>query len=697
MVPKDLNTVKRIPAHAFRCFAIILFLGIQVQEVHPQGIGDTLDINLDEMPDAARIDTLVKLADTYMGSDLGRALSYASALRQIALESGNDTALVDALNFQGKIYFFLGDMDTAKAVCGEAIRLSDRMGDLKRKAALTYLQGILISTSVDVREGLDLFLKSNGYFRSLLDSIGIANTENAIGVAYLDLAVYDSSMQHLLESVRIAERLGHDPVLGKAYLNLGLVYHNLEEFPDAKSSFLKSLSINRELNNLINVAKSYQNLGNILALEYELDSAWILYNKALEICLSVDFVEGAADAYTGLGEVAEKRGDFNRGYELYAKALEYYEMCDSQQGELISFKNMALSRVKSGQYEEALTVFDSTLRIARQLGLTQRELEILENIYFVYEKMKDYRHAYETYRERDILEDSIMDIEKRERVAELVLLFDKEKDNARILSLENQNLELEKSKISYLAGGSSLVMILIFLFAYYSQRARKNRIIAEQRIVQLEEEKKLLAARSIVEGQEEERKRIAKELHDGLGVLLSSAKLHFTSIRDKTPESLPVLEKAASLLEQASGDVRRISHNMMPGLLTKYGLFEAVEELFEQVDEMEGIHAEVSIQGEQKRLPENTEIMLYRIFQEMVNNTLKHAEARNIKLKIDILEDRLKFEYSDDGKGFDMEDKLRQKSIGLTGMQSRVKFLGGELGAATTPGNGVHYAFAITL
>ena len=203
---------------------------------------------------------------------------------------------------------------------------------------------------------------------------------------------------------------------------------------------------------------------------------------------------------------------------------------------------------------------------------------------------------------------------------------------------------------------------------------REKYVRLQKRVNQLEEEKKLLAARSIVTGQEEERKRIARELHDGLGVLLSSAKMHFTTIRDKSPESKPLIDKATQLLEQATGDVRRISHNMMPGLLTKFGLYEAVEDLFEQVDEMEGIHASVVIEGEKSRLNENTEIMLYRIIQEMVNNALKHAEAKNILLKINILQGKLRVEYNDDGKGFDVEEQRMKKSMGLNSIISRVKF-----------------------
>jgi signal transduction histidine kinase len=136
---------------------------------------------------------------------------------------------------------------------------------------------------------------------------------------------------------------------------------------------------------------------------------------------------------------------------------------------------------------------------------------------------------------------------------------------------------------------------------------------------------------------------------------------------------------------------------MMPGLLTKFGLYEATEDLFDKLNETEGLKATIDIKGEQTRLPENKEIMLYRIFQEMVNNTLKHAEAKNIFLIIDIQANQLNIEYKDDGKGFNVEEKLESKSIGLTSIQSRVNFLNGKLSTISELGTGVKYTIQIPL
>jgi signal transduction histidine kinase len=245
--------------------------------------------------------------------------------------------------------------------------------------------------------------------------------------------------------------------------------------------------------------------------------------------------------------------------------------------------------------------------------------------------------------------------------------------------------------------GIGVITLITFILLYLRQRAVKDRIIAQQRIQQLEEEKKLLAAKALVEGQEDERKRIARELHDGLGVLLSTTKMQFSTLKDKSPENKEIIERASKLLEQASGDVRKISHNMMPGLLTKFGLYEAVDDLFDKVSETEGITVRTDIPEDAERLPENSEIMLYRIIQELVNNTLKHAEAKKIEIQMQLLPDHLDIIYSDDGRGFNVEEKVESKSIGLSSIQSRVNFLNGKLQVSSSPGKGVSYSIKVPL
>jgi len=213
----------------------------------------------------------------------------------------------------------------------------------------------------------------------------------------------------------------------------------------------------------------------------------------------------------------------------------------------------------------------------------------------------------------------------------------------------------------------------------------------------LEKDKKLISVQFLMEGQEEERKRIAKELHDGIGVLLSTAKMQFTSIDGVSPSSLPKINNATKLLEMASSEVRKITHNMMPGLLSKYGFFEAVDDLVDQINDAGTIKATMNIVGDDQRFSENKEFMLYRIAQEMINNSIKHAKASKIKIHVELSDNKLKLKYSDDGIGFVASEKINQKSIGLTSLNSRANYLGGDLKLNTAPGKGTKYELTVSI
>jgi signal transduction histidine kinase len=229
-------------------------------------------------------------------------------------------------------------------------------------------------------------------------------------------------------------------------------------------------------------------------------------------------------------------------------------------------------------------------------------------------------------------------------------------------------------------------------------RAKKNRIIAEQKIQKLEDEKKLMAAQSILVGQEKERERIARELHDGIGVLLSTASIHFSSVESKTDkETSEMIKKANKLLKDASKEVRQISHNMMPGVLSKFGLQEAIEDLFEDVEEAGDMQTDLDIALGDERLAENTEIMIYRIVQEMLNNTLKHAQASAVSMSLTKQNDKLIIEYKDNGVGFDETKLPKNKNLGLLGIRTRAEYLGGSVEMKSEPGKGVYYRITIPL
>ena len=654
--------------------------------------------------DTNKVNTLLKATKEYTKVDPDKALEFSHQAEQLSTELGFFNGKMDVLYRQSYIYKMKGRLDSAIQYINQFIHLCDSVHDSTRLAKGFYQYGNLIRQKGHKDEALEYYLKSADFAKKHDDIKALIRCYNGIGNVFQNLSEFDSAVIYYMKTLNLIEEIGYESAMDIIMINLGKVYIMLQDYEKAKKYTQQSIEYSKKFNKLNSVALAKTNLGIISFKEHDYNQALEYYNEALELYKLIKNQKEISNLYINIGGVHKEQENYTKALRYYKKALVAHKQIDYKAGVISALMNIASVHSILGEFDTAFILFDSCIILTFETGDKSRRQEIYENMYDTYWEMGNYKNAFEYQTKYYQLKDSIFNIEKTEIIADLTFKYDKEKDQAQILALENENLEKDLSlrkrtnqRNIYLFSGSGTILIILFLFIFYRNKSRKDKIITDQKIKQLEEEKKLLAARFLVEGQEEERKRIAKELHDGLGVLLSTAKMQFTTIQDKSPENKPLLEKAAKLLEQATADVRKISHNMMPGLLTRFGLFEAVEDLIDKVDETKVINAKCEISGDTKRLPENIEIMLYRIIQEMANNTLKHAEAKNISLVINIQKDNLNIEYSDDGKGFNVEEKLQLKSIGLNSIQSRVSFLSGNITMQSEQGQGVNYAIHIPI
>lgn len=278
-------------------------------------------------------------------------------------------------------------------------------------------------------------------------------------------------------------------------------------------------------------------------------------------------------------------------------------------------------------------------------------------------------------------------------IDELQIKHNSQKYEQPLLALRNQSLKKDlrlKSRqilLNTLAGSSfTLILLLGLMIWFFFFKQKKEKKINEQVAKYRQKEKEVAAAHALVMGGEKERQRIAGELHDSLGVLLSSACIYFAKFEEN--EDLSNLVKAKELLNKANTELRRISHNMMPVVLNRFGLWAAMEDLTEELSDTGSIS--IILEGEKlARMPENTETIVFRIVQELLNNTLKYAEATQVVIKFKITNQTVFMEYQDNGKGFDLKKAVLEKGMGLTGIKSQLEFLKGSMNYTTSPGNGV--------
>ena len=201
-----------------------------------------------------------------------------------------------------------------------------------------------------------------------------------------------------------------------------------------------------------------------------------------------------------------------------------------------------------------------------------------------------------------------------------------------------------------------------------------------------ESEAKLLSA--IISTEEKERKHFSKELHDGLGPVLSSAKMTISAINKANIEkqNTELIEKAEKLVDNAILTTKEISNHLTPHVLERYGLKKAIETFSRNTMVRESIKINISSNIEKQRYKDNIEVMLFRICCELINNTQKHAFATKISILIADNTDTLELKYNDNGVGF--ESRHEKYGMGLTNIISRVKSLNGSIELVSSPKNG---------
>lgn len=415
------------------------------------------------------------------------------------------------------------------------------------------------------------------------------------------------------------------------------------------------------------------------------DSAMVLMQRAIDLLKRVpepdQYLLGTA--YFNLAyylrhfdRYREAEGYDRQSYEAFQQTGIRYDMSD------------ALTRIGTDLYYqerfvEAERYLLKGLALADSIGskgLMRNACDVLS--YLAYERGR-FKDAY-YYLDRYVtLHLAILSEQEQATINFLHAKHEDDRKRQQILALKERN-----RLMWYSVGGLVLVMILALVAFLYRQRSLRNeRRLAEERVAFLEREKQLVATKAIMEGETAERARLARDLHDGLGGMLSVIKLNVHQVKTSdlmVAEDTSRLENVLQLLDQSMQELRRVAHNMMPEALVKYGLKAALADFCTNIAQAHFHHF-----GEEKRLDPNLELAVYRTAFELVNNVLRHAEATTVNIQLVQQRDRLALTVHDDGKGFDVE-KVRATSDGrgLANIANRAAACGGSMDILSVPGQG---------
>lgn len=269
--------------------------------------------------------------------------------------------------------------------------------------------------------------------------------------------------------------------------------------------------------------------------------------------------------------------------------------------------------------------------------------------------------------------------------------FGQSRDLAESAQITLQKSQLRQSSIAnYMLGGAGASLLIISLLTYrtFIQKQRLH----QQRISELETEKQLSATEAVLKGEEQERTRLARDLHDGLGGMLSGIKYSFSTMKENlimTPENHQAFERSMEMLDSSIKEMRRVAHNMMPESLVRFGLDAALKDYCSDITQSGALNVNYqSINMEGSKLDQTISIAIYRVVQELLNNAIKHAKARSAIVQVTLTGDKLDVTVEDDGVGFDTTILERSRGAGWGNIQSRVEFLRGTLELRSDKANG---------
>lgn len=352
-------------------------------------------------------------------------------------------------------------------------------------------------------------------------------------------------------------------------------------------------------------------------------------------------------------------------------------------------------------YKMALFFLKKAEKSTARANLALRH-QILRRLWNTYEALDSVEIALQYANQSVLTGDSLLAQEREASLHRLAIQFDAQEKREEIgkLMMEKGEAEAEseQQRLGLAALGVALAAVLLALFFIvrdYNHRMRVNKVIAaqteeinKQKISGLENNLKIETMQSMLAGQESERQRVAQDLHDSVGGLLAAVKIQLETMTAKKPERAldEDWKKIRGLLDDTVSETRHIARNMQPSALLEFGLVTALRDLTNRVRGEQLPHISFQYFGEFADIDRDIALNCYRIIQELLQNSLKHAEAKEIMVQITRTDNQIALLVEDDGKGFD--PKNTKKGMGTDNLARRAQFLKGDLNVQTAPGQG---------
>ncbi len=610
--------------------------------------------------DTTKVWALMEAGKLYLQSQPDSAVFFISQSLTVAEKTNFERGIAKCRINRAYAYNNLGRYKASVADCQVAIPICRRL-DMKKELVASF------NNLGNAWDFLGNRWQAIDAFSEALQAMEGANlpphfpiiVRNNLARQYENLGLFQKSFDYGKQSYEEAAAMGDSSLVASGLHIMAFAALSLGREAEALGYCRRVARIAREVNDPVLLVFA---LNNIAVISYWEQPA--AAEKMMQEAFTV--AQGSGDLF---GEIAALQG------------LARFSIWSRRFSQAEQYANRALEKAQQeNMNDEVASCYLLLSDIALATGKTKLHYDLRRSFY-----MNDTLTNNQLVHATQELETKYETAQKEQQIVSL----QQEKE------LQQLRLRQKNGLIGGLAGAAVLMVVLAALAWINLQNRRKlfnqETRIQAQKIKELEQERQLSIADAVMQGQEKERSRLARDLHDGLGGMLSGIKQALFAMKGNQilPEtSAAALSQVVSDLDRSINELRHIARNMMPEALVRFGLKDALEDFCDHLKQSGELKIHFQSFGMEERLPQETEVVLFRIAQELLNNVVRHAKASNSLVQLLRDKGRLSLTVEDDGKGFDAAALNQVQGIGWVNIRSRVNYLGGELDVRSAPGEG---------
>jgi signal transduction histidine kinase len=607
-------------------------------------------------------------------------------LRKLA----DDTVKVSNFIAYGKTYNRT-EPEKALAIYSEALGVAKKIKDENGVARAMLGLGFVNLSTGKYEEAIQQYETAAHIFQKLLNIKEMCNAQLDLSACFTATGQRDSAFYYCMAALKILETQPYIRERTRANLNLGTLYNNLKSYDNAIAYQNKALALALPAKDTPMILNTYSALSLSYENKEDKQQAYDMIRKALQYLTANSNKFSACRTYDQYAFASVGVGKYDAAIAAAQKSISLAEEVNDINHYGSATITLAKAYAGKGDHKKAIALLNELAQTSKEAHNAVKEdsYEVLASSYY---KIADYKNAADAYSKLLPLKDSSFKSETNEMIAEQEVSYQSAQKERQLsenkLQLAEKNLQLQKNRY-YMYYTLAALVVALLIVALLFIRSRHKKRIHEQELKSIHQQKELQLLQALMQGEEKERSRIAKDLHDGVAGMLAAVKMHFSSMSGA--DNLMQVEgyqQGMKLLNEATQEIRKTSHNLMPEVLLQHGLDEALRRYCNNVNNSKVLQIQYDSWGDVSRFTGSFELSVYRIVQELVNNIIKHSKATQAIVQLSQQEDLLSISIEDNGVGFSNNDAGKD-GMGLRSLQSRIKAMNGKLEVESSQQSGV--------